>query len=323
MKEWIIAQNDAGQRLDKFLQKAVPALPKSLMYKFLRTKHIKLNGRRAEIGSKLSPGDTVTLYIKDEFFVKDERHLFMQAPPEVNVMFEDENILLIDKPSGLIVHEDDQEQVDTLVNRVQHYLYQKGEYDPEKEASFAPALCNRIDRNTEGIVIVAKNAQSLRLLNECIKNRELHKFYLCLVKGVPKPKEATLKHFMRKDERENKVTVYDKPVPGGKTMITRYRVLKTRGKVSLCEVELLTGRTHQIRAHMAYIGCPLVGDGKYSDNRTERPLGFASQALCSYKLIFDFKEPCALSYLNGRVFEVRDVPFAAPAVMDKLAKVIR
>ena len=323
MKEWIIKENDAGQRLDKFLQKAAPALPKSMMYKALRTKHIKLNGKRAEISARLAPGDRVTLYLKDEFFAKDSRDAFMRAPAEVRVVYEDGNILLADKPSGLVVHEDERQGADTLINRVQHYLYHKGEYDPAAEASFAPALCNRIDRNTEGIVIVAKNAEALRLLNQCIRDRELHKFYLCLVKGVPRPKEATIKAFMRKDERENKVAVFDRPVPGGKTMVTRYRVLKAKGKVSLCEVELLTGRTHQIRAHMAYIGCPLVGDGKYSDNRAERPLGFESQALSAYKLIFDFQEECALSYLNGRVFEVKDVPFAADAVMEKLAAAVR
>lgn len=322
MREMIIRENDAGQRLDKFLLKAVPGLPKALMYKFLRTKHIKLNGKKAEISTRLQPGDKLAFFINDEFFVKDERRQFMSAKPDVKVVYEDENVLLIDKPSGLIVHEDDGESIDTLINRVKHYLVDKGEYDPDAEASFAPALCNRIDRNTQGIVIVAKNAQSLRLLNECIKNRELHKFYLCLLKGVPRPKEAEMTHFMRKDEKENKAIVYDKPVPGGKTMITKYRVLRSYKKAALCEVELKTGRTHQIRAHMAYIGCPLVGDGKYSDNRLERTLGFESQALCSYKLIFDFKQPCALSYLNGRVFTVGDVPFASDEVLRKVGNLL-
>lgn len=322
MREMMIKENDAGQRLDKFLLKAVPGLPKTLMYKFLRTKHIKLNGKKAEISTRLQPGDRLTFFISNEFFVKDDPRLFMRAKPEVRVVYEDENILLADKPSGLIVHEDDGEAVDTLINRVKHYLVDKGEYDPDGEASFAPALCNRIDRNTQGIVIVAKNAQSLRLLNECIKNRELHKFYLCLLKGVPQPKEAELTHFMRKDEKENKAIVYDKPVPGGKTMITRYRVLRSYKKAALCEVELKTGRTHQIRAHMAYIGCPLVGDGKYSDNRLERTLGFESQALCSYKLIFDFKDSCALSYLNGRVFTVGDIPFASDEILRKVGNLL-
>ncbi len=319
MREMHIGPNDAGQRLDKFLTKAVPLLPKTLMYKYLRTKYIKLNGKKAEISTRLSEGDTVTFYIRDEFFGGKEEELFLRAKPEIEIVYEDENILLVDKPSGLIVHEDEGESVDTLINRVKHYLYQKGEYSPDAEASFAPALCNRIDRNTQGIVIVAKNAPALRLMNECIKNRELHKFYLCLLKGVPKKKEATLKAFMRKDERENKAIVYDEPVPGGKTMITRYTVLKQTGNIALAEIELKTGRTHQIRAHMAHIGCPLVGDGKYSDNRKERALGFSSQALCSYKLIFDFKEPCLLSYLNGKTFTVKKIPFTDEKTMKRLS----
>ncbi|MBR6789676.1 MAG: RluA family pseudouridine synthase, partial [Oscillospiraceae bacterium] len=192
MREFIIKENDAGQRLDKFLQKAVSSLPKSLMYKYLRMKRIKVNGKRGEISTKLQPGDRVSLYIGDEFFEAEEKPAFFRASGDVRVVYEDENILLCDKPQGLIVHEDEEESVDTLINRVQKYLYDKGEYDPEEEASFAPALCNRIDRNTGGIVIVAKNAAALRLLNDCIKNRELHKYYLCLVKGCPKPKEATL-----------------------------------------------------------------------------------------------------------------------------------
>ena len=318
MREMTIGVNDAGQRLDKFLLKALPALPKTLMYKFLRTRHIKLNGKKAEISTRLAAGDKLTLFISDEFCVQDSQQLFMQARPEIQTVYEDDNLLLVNKPSGLIVHEDEGESVDTLINRVLHYLYKKGDYHPQQEASFAPALCNRIDRNTEGIVIVAKNAEALRLLNACIRDRELHKYYLCLLKGVPSPREATLRHFMRKDERENKAIVYDHTVPGGKTMVTRYRVLKSYKKIALAEIELKTGRTHQIRAHMAYIGCPLVGDGKYSDNRRERALGFNSQALCSYKLIFDFKEPCALSYLNGREFTVKHVSFADDAVIHRL-----
>ena len=198
MREMTIGVNDAGQRLDKFLLKALPALPKTLMYKFLRTRHIKLNGKKAEISTRLSAGDKLTFFISDEFFVQDSQQLFMQARPEIQTVYEDDNLLLVNKPSGLIVHEDEGESVDTLINRVLHYLYKKGDYHPQQEASFAPALCNRIDRNTEGIVIVAKTPRALRLLNACIRERELHKYYLCLLKGVPSPREATLRHFMRR-----------------------------------------------------------------------------------------------------------------------------
>lgn len=315
----MINQNDAGQRLDKYLTKAVRLLPQSLLYKYLRLKRIKVNGKKSEIRYRLQEGDVVELYINDEFF-SEKVPDFLAAPSEVRVVYEDGNILLADKPQGLIVHEDQGETVDTLINRVKHYLYKKGGYDPSKEASFAPALCNRIDRNTGGIVIVAKNAEALRILNEAIREREIEKFYLCLVKGVPEPKEATLIHYHRKDAAENKAVIYDHPRPDTKTMITKYKVLETNGRFSLVEVELKTGRTHQIRAHMAYIGHPLVGDGKYGSNGVEKKKGFDCQALYSYKLRFAFREEHALSYLNGKTFQVKDVWFARDGIPASLSE---
>ncbi len=313
IRRFVINANDAGQRLDKYLTKAVRLLPQSLLYKYLRLKRIKVNGKKSEIRYRLQEGDVVELYINDEFF-SEKAPDFLGAPPEVRTVYEDGNILLADKPQGLIVHEDQGETVDTLINRVKHYLYRKGEYDPGKETSFAPALCNRIDRNTGGIVIVAKNAEALRILNEAIRNREIEKFYLCLVKGTPEPRSAILTHYHRKDEAENKAVIYDHPRPDTKTMITKYTVLQTNGRYSLVEVELKTGRTHQIRAHMAYIGHPLVGDGKYASNAAEKKKGFDCQALYSYKLRFTFREEHALSYLNGRTFQVPDVWFARDGI---------
>ena len=319
MKEFIINKNDADQRLDKFLSKAVKLLPKNLLYKYIRLKRIKVNGKRTEISYRLMEGDKVSLYINDEFF-ESEKPVFLYAKPQVEIVYEDGNIMLVDKKEGLIVHEDEGEDVDTLINRVKHYLFLKGEYDPEKETSFAPSLCNRIDRNTGGIVIVAKTAEALRILNEKIKLRELHKFYLCLVKGTPPKKEDTLTSYHRKNEKENIAEVFDAPKKDTKTMITKYKVLESNKQYSLLEVEIKTGRFHQIRAHMAHIGCPLVGDGKYAENQKERKLGFKYQALYSYKLIFDFKEECALSYLNGKVFEVKKVPFAENGIPDVLCE---
>ena len=313
IRRFVINANDAGQRLDKYLTKAVRLLPQSLLYKYLRLKRIKVNGKKSEIRYRLQEGDVVELYINDEFF-SEKAPDFLGAPPEVRTVYEDGNILLADKPQGLIVHEDQGETVDTLINRVKHYLYRKGEYDHGKETSFAPALCNRIDRNTGGIVIVAKNAEALRILNEAIRNREIEKFYLCLVKGTPEPRSAILTHYHRKDEAENKAVIYDHPRPDTKTMITKYTVLQTNGRYSLVEVELKTGRTHQIRAHMAYIGHPLVGDGKYASNAAEKKKGFDCQALYSYKLRFTFREEHALSYLNGRTFQVPDVWFARDGI---------
>ena len=171
MKEFIINSNDANQRLDKFIQKSVPRRPQSMMYKAIRNKRIKINGKRAEISTRLQTDDIVQMYINDEFFDTTVETEFMAAPAVLDIVYEDENIILIDKKNGLVVHEDNDNTVDTLINRLKHYLYDKGEYRPEKENSFAPSLCNRLDRNTGGIVIAAKNAESLRILNQKIKDR--------------------------------------------------------------------------------------------------------------------------------------------------------
>lgn len=311
MKQWIVTENDAGQRLDKFVTKAVPLLPKSLLYKSIRLKRIKVNGKRCEISTRLAKGDVVDLYLKDEFFAPVPKKLpFSGAPPKVTVVYEDENILLADKKPGLLVHSDDKEYGDTLIDRIQHYLYNKGEYDPQQERSFAPALVNRIDRNTGGIVIAAKNAAALRVLNEKMKERELKKYYLCIVHGTLAKKEATLEGFLYKDADKNKVFVHRHPVEGGRTIRTRYRVLREKKGLSLLEIELLTGRTHQIRAHLASIGHPLLGDGKYGTNALNKGTGYRKQALYSYKLAFAFESDAGpLQYLNGRTFAVGDVWF--------------
>ena len=191
MRELIVNQNDAGQRLDKFLTKAVPLLPQSLLYKSIRTKRIKRNGKRCAISDRLQPGDVISLYLSDDLFGGDSQApAFLAAPSRLDIVYEDENILLVDKRPGLIVHEDSGHQVDTLINRILHYLYQKGEYDPAQEQSFVPSLCNRIDLNTGGIVIAAKNAPALRVLNEKIRLHQVQKFYLCLVHGTPSPRQA-------------------------------------------------------------------------------------------------------------------------------------
>ena len=305
MREFVIEKNDAGQRLDKFITKAVPLLPQGLMYKYIRLKRIKLNSKRCEISTRLNVGDVLSMYINDEFFEAKEDIGFKSAPAQVDVVYEDENILLAYKKCGLVVHEDDDNTRDTLINRITHYLYNKGEYVPEKEHSFAPALCNRLDRNTEGIVICAKNAESLRLLNEIIRERMLHKRYLCVTVGVPAPKEATITAYLEKNEAQNRVYVGDRKTDSNKTIVTDYKVLKTAGELALCEIELITGRTHQIRAHMAHIGCPLLGDGKYGRNDDNRRYGVKYQALCAYYLQFDFsREMGILDYLNKKEFRV-------------------
>lgn len=312
MKSCVITKNDANQRLDKFLTKSFPALPKSLMYKSIRTKNIKVNRKRAEISTRLNEGDVVDLYVKDEFLIeKPKKYDFLSASKNLCTLYEDENIMLLDKKAGILCHPDDHEFIDTLIARVKRYLYEKGEYRPDEDASFTPALVNRIDRNTGGIVIAAKTAQALRILNQKMKDRELHKYYLCVVHGRPEKSSGLLEDYLWKDEKKNRVYVTKTPKNGGKTIRTKYRVLESKGKLSLVEVELLTGRTHQIRAHFASIGHPLLGDGKYGTNALNKQYGaYKKQFLYSYKLKFDFTtDGEELQYLNGKEFEVSDVWF--------------
>lgn len=312
MKSFTVTKNDSDKRLDKFIQKVCPTLPQALMYKYIRTKHIKVNRKRAEISTRLNEGDIVEAYINDEFFKEVKpRYDFLSSPDRLNIVFEDENIILVDKPQGLLVHPDKGEYRDTLIGRIQHYLYKKGEYDPKGENSFAPALANRIDRNTGGIVIAAKNAEALKILCQKIKDREIDKRYLCIVHGVPTKKEATLEGYLQKDCDKNKVFLSSKKTDDNLTIKTKYKVLSSRNNMSLLEVELITGRTHQIRAHLASIGHSLVGDGKYGKNGEDKKKGFDKQALYSYKLTFTFSTDAGiLNYLNNRTFTVEKVWFA-------------
>lgn len=309
MKTFAITENDAEQRLDKFLSKSVPLLPKSLLYKSIRTKRIKVNGKRTELNYRLVCGDRVDLYLNDEFFIPHDNLPFLQVTAQIDVVYEDSLLLLVNKPQGLVVHEDNENTVDTLINRVLHYLYKKGDYRPDEESSFIPALCNRIDRNTCGIVMVAKTAAALRLMNEKIKERAVEKRYLCLVLGTPEPREATLRHYLEKRTDSNLVQVYDRPNANTKTAITSYRVLESRNGLSLLDIELHTGRTHQIRAQMAHMGHPLLGDGKYGNGKINKQHGYYRQLLCSYQLTLHFSEEECLSYLDNKTFTLSDIWF--------------
>ena len=300
-----VNHNDAGQRLDKFLGKAVKGLPTSLMYKYIRTKKIKVNRKRAEQNYFLCEGDEIELFIRDEFFDSPESDngALERIKPKLDIVYEDENIMLLNKRPGVLVHEDSDAKENTLIMHIKAYLYSKGEYDPKNENSFSPALCNRIDRNTGGIVIAAKNAEALRIMNEKIRDNRIRKFYLCLVHGVPARKSATLYGWLKKDSARNTVEVRDQKFSGAKDIITAYKVEKSLGDRSLVEVELITGRTHQIRAHMAHIGHALLGDGKYGVNREEKKAGYKYQALYAYKLKFlPSDNEDLLSYLDGKEF---------------------
>lgn len=313
MRELIIKKNDSGQRLDKFITKTLE-LPASLLYKSIRLKKIKVNRKRAEARQILNEGDTVQCFLAESFFEKETTDdSLLRITPSLDIIYEDENILLVNKRPGISVHEDEHGTKNTLITHILAYLAQKNEYNPDEEQSFVPALCNRIDRNTAGIVIAAKNAEALRVMNEKIKNREIDKFYLAAIHGIPNKASDTLTGYLLKDEKTNTVKVYSKnPPQNAKSIITKYKVIAKREDSSLVEVELLTGRTHQIRAHFAHIGHPLIGDGKYGINKSDREKGYKYQALCSYKLRFSFKgEKTRLDYLNGKEFKIdkRDVYF--------------
>ena len=312
MREIIIGKNDKDQRLDKFLAKLCPAMPESMLYKSLRKECVRVNGKHIKDGAyKLCEGDVLKLYLKDEFFektVSDE--VFLSLEPELCIIYEDENIILLDKKAGMVVHADEDKSSVSLIDHIKAYLYKKGEYRPQEENTFVPALCNRLDRNTSGIVIAAKNAESLRIMNQKVKDRELKKLYLCIVTGYLDKKEDELVAWLFKDEKEKRVYVYNESKKGSKTIITKYRVLKENNNLALVEVDLVTGRTHQIRAHFASINHPLLGDGKYGNNKINKENDMKYQALCAYKLIFDFKTDAGiLSYLDKKEFRVKNVWF--------------
>ena len=312
MKELTVRSNDAGQRLDRFVGKAVPLLPESLLQKYIRLKRIKLNGKGAKRDTRLQLGDTLQLYINDEFFEKprEENSYLKVGTPRVSIVYEDENLLLADKKPSVLCHSAGVWDYNTLIANIQAYLAQKGEWRPREENAFAPALCNRIDRNTGGIVIAAKNAETLRILNDKIRDREIEKYYLCAVHGRPKPPEGRLENDLFKDAEKNQVYVKSRPEPGTKTAITDYKLLRSKGPLSLVECHLQTGRTHQIRVQMAHAGWPLLGDGKYGSERFNKNYDEKGQALYSYKLVFTFPTDAGiLNYLRGREFQVERVDF--------------
>lgn len=295
MKIISVTKNDEGRRVDAFLKKIMPEASFGLIYKYIRTNKIKVNGKKPKENQRLSEGDEIKFF-GDENLLENKK--FVPEKYSLNIIYEDANILIVNKPALLACQPDKQRKSGTLVDYIKSYLYEKGEYAPEKENSFAPALCNRIDFNTKGIVIAAKNLAALRIVNEKLKTREIHKFYICRVKGKPVPPKGIIKGEIKKEESTNKSGVVNK---GGKYAETHYRTIKTEKESSVLEVEIITGRSHQIRVHLSSIGCPIMGDPKYAKD------GGKEQQLVSYKTVFDFKiDAGQLQYLNGKSFEIEN-----------------
>lgn len=308
MKSFTVTPKEADVRLDKFILKKAPTMPKSLLYKHFRNSRVKVNGRRCkDFALILKVDDTVELYISDEFFTaaRPANYDFLSAKPELNVIYEDENILLCDKPAGVLCHPAKGEYTDTLLSRISRYLYEKGEYDPETD--YAPALANRIDRGTAGIVMAAKNPAALRALCGRIKDHSIEKHYLAAISGTPKKLKGELRCNLSKNENKNRVKVsHDKE---DYQALLRYEVLLSDKGRALVDVHLITGFSHQIRVQFSSIGHPLLGDLKYGSIRQKRE-GISRQALYSYRVSFNpTQEEDIISYLNGKTFYAARVPF--------------
>ena len=311
MKSIQVDRSWDGRRLTRFLQKAMPSATMGQIRRFLRLGRVRMDGRRADEETVLRESAVVDMYVEDEFFAEAERAdpFYSKIRPRLTILYEDGQVMLLDKRAGLVCHPDEGEKVHTLLTYAQAYLYQKGEWNPKTD--FAPALCNRIDRFTAGIVILAKTQEALRAMDAKIRTHEVQKYYLCIVHGRMKYPEGTLRHWLTKKPEQKKVTVLHKNEPGSKEAVTYYQVIDEANGLTLCECLLGTGRTHQIRAQFAAIGHPLLGDNQYGQARQNEKYGrLNGQALCAYRLIFDFEgDAGCLNGLNGLTVQVKDVPF--------------
>ena len=311
MKEFVVTEQDEGVRLSRYLEKCVPLLTQSLMHRSLRLKRIKLNGKRCEASDRLCAGDVLQLYLNDELFAKAKKPpVFMKASRDIVVLYEDDNIAALYKPVGVLVHADKKEYDDTMVNRFLRYLYEKGQYDPASSGAFTPALVNRLDRGTDGIVLASKNAAALACLAGIVRERRLEKSYLCVTVSPP-PRDGEYHAHLTKNEAKNIVSVTKKPRDGSKAITTVFRTLQSKDGLYLCEATLITGRTHQIRAHLRFLGAPILGDQKYGVADKNKRYGEKNQLLCAAKVRFvlDPEKDAMLWYLNDRTIEAPAVPF--------------
>lgn len=293
-----IGTNESGQRLDKFLRKWMKDVPLSAIYRNIRKGDIKVNGKKAKEKYSLIEGDIVEAR---ELTSEGKKSDFQRIDNDLKVIYEDENILVVEKWPGVLVHSDFHKDSITLTDYVLSYLFDKGEYDPKKEITFTPSPCNRLDRNTSGLVIYGKNYESLKLLNEMIRDRRIKKYYFALVKN--KIKDRTYEAFISKNEDSNISSVSNLEGPDTKEISMNVETIQTCGTFSLIELELITGRSHQLRAHLSYLGNSIIGDNKYGDKKINsffyNKYGLDYQYLYAYKLVFKDCEG-KLEYMNNK-----------------------
>lgn len=311
-----IGANEAGQRLDKFLRKLLKDVPLSAIFKALRKGDIRVNGKKQKEKYTLEIDDVIEIrYIQSQKMTEKKKDTFIKVDASgLKTVYEDNNMLVVEKWPGVLVHPDSNKKIPTLTDYVLSYLNEKGDYTPETEITFIPAPCNRLDRNTSGVVIFGKNFESLRQLNEIIREGKVKKYYMALVKG--RIKDGLYKGYILKNEDTNISRIYDKKVKDSKEISMEIKTLESDGAFSLLEIDLITGRSHQIRAHLSHLGNPIIGDYKYGDRALNshffNKYGLDYQFLYAYKLNFKNTDG-KLEYLKNKI-----ITQALPPIFKKI-----